>query len=422
MAFLTILPATPASAARKDLSGIKIVIDPGHGGKDSGALGPSGLRESNTALSISKHLRNYLTKAGAKVIMTREDDRFIPLPERANIANRAKAQRFVSVHLNSAANRGANRTETYFHKPAAAKMAGRIQGNMIGKLGFANGGSKTADFAVIKRTNMPGILTESAFISNPRVEAKLKTDSFKRKTAQAIYKGIMADYGVKIPGPAPVKPVKKQTPVTAIKPVVKPNPVAAKKAITKTFTKTPVKKVETKTPVVVKTKQEKSLLSKTVESIFNNMLPPVEKKATTAKPVVKVEPKPVAKPEKQERKIEESQHGKTLQLEVKNMSASPFLNPVTKAGNATRLEAPIMSPVLDKPVVIKNTSDRSIQPQVKFYNTNGDKVADIKPVLLKHKGLKIHPSNVIGSEFTGSMQITAPSAQIKTENTTTIMP
>lgn len=209
----------PAVAqARKDFSGIKIVVDPGHGGQDAGALAPNGLTEKNVNLSVSKYLANYLHKARAKVIMTRTADKFIPLPGRVSIANKAKADVFLAVHQNSAANKKSNGTETYFYRPSAAKLAKYVQKELLKAFGFTNRGSRQAAFHVIRRTAMPSILTEASFMSNPRVAKNLKSKEYRQKQALAIFNGLKRQYGVDyelelVKKPAAVKPklVEKKT-------------------------------------------------------------------------------------------------------------------------------------------------------------------------------------------------------------------
>ncbi len=215
------------AAPPNDFKGVRIVIDPGHGGHDGGAIAPNGLSEKFINLSVSKYLAMYLRHGGATVKLTRSDDRFISLPGRAAIANNFKANRFVAIHQNSAPNRRANGTETYFHKPAAAKLSKNVQNELLKYLGHKNRGSRQAGFAVIRRTKMPGILTEASFISDPKEAAKLVSGTYRQRQALAIYRALQKDFGIK-PKIAPVKkaalPVPAPVPAAPVQvaPVVKP--------------------------------------------------------------------------------------------------------------------------------------------------------------------------------------------------------
>ena len=203
------LAATPAKAAtRKNFKGVKIVVDPGHGGRDGGAQAPNGLTEKFINLSVSKYLARYLKKGGATVIMTRKTDKFVSLPGRAAIANRYKAHRFVSVHQNSAANRKANGTETYYYHPSSARLARYVQRFLLKYSKRPDRGVHQRSLAVIRRSNMKGVLTEASFISNPKEAAKMKRGPYRKKQALAIFNALKKELGVKdAPKPKPKKPV-----------------------------------------------------------------------------------------------------------------------------------------------------------------------------------------------------------------------
>ena len=207
------IPVTSAKAAtRKNFKGIKIAVDPGHGGKDGGALAPNRLTEKFINLSVSKYLAAYLKKAGAKVVMTRKTDKFVSLPGRAAIANRHKVHRFVSVHQNSAANRKANGTETYFYHPSSARLARYVQRFLLKYSKLPNRGVRQKSLAVIRRSNMKGVLTEASFISNPKEAAKMKKGYYRKRQALAIFNALKKELGVKDapkpkPKPKPPKPL-----------------------------------------------------------------------------------------------------------------------------------------------------------------------------------------------------------------------
>ena len=211
-----------------------IVLDPGHGGKDPGALGRRGTREKDIVLKISKHLRDLLVKeAHAKVLMTRESDVFIELEDRATFANQHKADIFVSIHINSHPKQSIKGLELYHFgeasDPRALEVAARENGTplennapawqfiLADKLHdkkiedsqeFAwttkkalvkylqpfykikDHGVKTAPFFVLRMTTMPAILAEIAFISNPTEEKLLKSSTYQKRMAQGIFEGI----------------------------------------------------------------------------------------------------------------------------------------------------------------------------------------------------------------------------------------
>ena len=171
----------------------KIAIDPGHGGSDAGAVGPSGIREKDITLKVGLKVRDLLESYGYTVVMTRTTDTFVSLQERCDIANNSNADLFVSIHNNSFGDPSANGTETfsYFSYDEGGQVARSIQSKLVSALGLRNRGTKTADFYVLRNTKMPAALTELAFISNPTEEALLNTEDFQNKAAKAIVDGII---------------------------------------------------------------------------------------------------------------------------------------------------------------------------------------------------------------------------------------
>lgn len=156
-----------------------IVIDPGHGGTDPGAVNKGlGISEKNLALTFSNKLANVLSNSGYEVIMTRSTDIFIPLRERFAIANNLDADLFISVHMNSVANAAPTGIETlYYGTDDNKEIAALIQEEMIKASGRTNRGIKVRnDLAVLNGTQMPAVLLEMGFISNA-TEAKLLLDS-----------------------------------------------------------------------------------------------------------------------------------------------------------------------------------------------------------------------------------------------------
>ncbi|HWP93406.1 MAG TPA: N-acetylmuramoyl-L-alanine amidase [Thermodesulfobacteriota bacterium] len=240
-------PSTPPRIDYSDVSSLRgalglkvrtIVIDPGHGGHDSGAVGPSGLKEKDVNLDIAKELKRKIEQDGknfgvTRVVLTRSDDRFIPLEERTGIARREKADLFVSIHCNAAKNNHAYGIETYilsFTKdPEALAVAARensttrkslsdledivkkyllsskidesnrlathVQSSVINRVSqrydlVNNKGVKKAPFIVLIGADIPSILVETSFITNPREEKRLKDDRYISDIVDGIFAGI----------------------------------------------------------------------------------------------------------------------------------------------------------------------------------------------------------------------------------------
>lgn len=215
-----------------------IVIDPGHGGHDTGALGPTGLKEKDVNLKIAKALKSKIERDGNKigitrVFLTRDDDRFIPLEERTAIAKKLNADLFVSIHCNAARNKNAYGIETYilsFTKDPDAlsvaarenatttrglsdlkniiqkyilsskieeskRLANHVQTSVVSNVSsnykpINNKGVKKAPFIVLIGADIPSILVESSFITNPREEKRLRNQSYVNEIAGGIYSGI----------------------------------------------------------------------------------------------------------------------------------------------------------------------------------------------------------------------------------------
>ncbi|SFA56103.1 N-acetylmuramoyl-L-alanine amidase [Parageobacillus thermantarcticus] len=180
----------------------KIVLDAGHGGTDSGAVG-NGLREKDLTLNIVKKIGDMLKDyEGVEIIYTRTDDRFIELSERAAIANRAKADYFISVHINAGGGTG---FESYIFNGNVSTKTVAYQNVIHAEImkaigGVRDRGKKRANYAVLRLTNMPAILTENLFIDNPRDAAKLKSDQFLQQIAYGHVQGIVKAFGLKKKG------------------------------------------------------------------------------------------------------------------------------------------------------------------------------------------------------------------------------
>jgi N-acetylmuramoyl-L-alanine amidase CwlD len=190
-------PAPPPPGSNPRL----IVIDPGHGGSDTGAM-HNGLVEKVITLDVSQRLRAILVSRGWIVKMTRDrdvdvvapnDDAKTELQGRCDIANNAGARLFVSVHVNSFTSPSLNGTTTYYYKPNDQSFAAAIQHRLMGLLGTQDDGVKRENFYVVRHTTMPAVLVETAFLSNPDDAAKLKNPAFLQNIAQGIADGI-GDY------------------------------------------------------------------------------------------------------------------------------------------------------------------------------------------------------------------------------------
>jgi len=217
-----------------------VVLDAGHGGKDGGAVGKRGAKEKNIVLDITKRVGQMIEKnSHIKVVYTREEDIFVPLWKRTQIANETNGKLFVSIHVNSHPNRNVRGFETYLLRPGktddAIEVASRensairmeegksrnkyssltgenlimatmaqsmfmkesedlaayIQDELDPLLDSPNRGLKQAGFYVLIGASMPNVLVEAGYISNPNEERKLKSASYRQKIAKGIYAGIM---------------------------------------------------------------------------------------------------------------------------------------------------------------------------------------------------------------------------------------
>jgi N-acetylmuramoyl-L-alanine amidase/putative methionine-R-sulfoxide reductase with GAF domain len=210
---------------------MRIVVDAGHGGWDLGTVGRQGLLEKDVVLEIAQRLGKLLeSRLGADVILTRNDDNYIPLDERAGMANQSQADLFISVHANYSDLPSARGVETYYtnffsapdakdfetrdpdrHQNATAavlssaelhdkieqsrRLAASVQRSLYGTLsaqnpGLRDRGVKEASYVVLTETAMPGILAEVSFVSSPTDEQKLRSDEYREQIAEALYKGI----------------------------------------------------------------------------------------------------------------------------------------------------------------------------------------------------------------------------------------
>lgn len=196
-----------ALAGITGLKGRKIVLDPGHGGSDSGAIGPTGVMEKSVTLRVANELKRLLVKEGATVYMTRNADIEVSkkrakatdieeLQARCDIANEKKADIFVSIHMDSFTNEAAKGTTGYYYAlgdKRSRTLADKIRAGVVDQIGTQSRGTQSCNFYVVKHTDMPATLLEIAFISNKSEEKLLDSEDGIRKAAQGIADGI-ADY------------------------------------------------------------------------------------------------------------------------------------------------------------------------------------------------------------------------------------
>ncbi len=220
---------------------LRVVIDPGHGGKDPGARGPRGLAEKNAAFDIARRLRDKLARRlGVEVFMTRTDDRFVPLEKRKDFANRLDADLFVSIHANASKNRRLHGIETYYLKNTNDRatlrlaklengvdllmkdedvstdadlpyilsdmvqgqkeadsilLAGHVQTGLVEHLrpryrGVESLGVKQGPFLVLDGTYMPAVLVEVGFVTNSLEGRRLGASAYREAVAEGLYEGI----------------------------------------------------------------------------------------------------------------------------------------------------------------------------------------------------------------------------------------
>jgi N-acetylmuramoyl-L-alanine amidase len=167
---------------------MRIEDNAGHGGKDPGAIGKRGTREKDFNLDIALRLGEELEKLGQDVNYTRTKDEFVELNTIADKANKNKADLFVSIHCDSVEDATVGGIST-FHYPGSIKgkeYATKIQTELIKATGLKDRGVKEANYAVLKNTNMPGVLIECGFISNPQEEILLMSTEYRDKVAKSI--------------------------------------------------------------------------------------------------------------------------------------------------------------------------------------------------------------------------------------------
>ncbi|GAB4134634.1 MAG: N-acetylmuramoyl-L-alanine amidase [Cyanobacteria bacterium J069] len=187
--------ATPPSTSlpRVPSGRIVVVLDPGHGGGDPGAIGIGGLREKDVVFPITTQVARLLEQQGVQVVMTRTDDREIDLEPRVQIAERARANLFVSIHANAISldRPDVNGIETYYASEAGARLGRVIHDSMVRNTGLNDRGLRSARFYVIRNTSMPAVLLETGFVTGSQDAAFLRSAQGQQQMAFAIAQGIL---------------------------------------------------------------------------------------------------------------------------------------------------------------------------------------------------------------------------------------
>ncbi|USG67893.1 N-acetylmuramoyl-L-alanine amidase [Brevibacillus ruminantium] len=171
----------------------KIVIDPGHGGKDHGATGASGRLEKDFTLQLARKVEELAKQEPRfEVYLTRTDDGFLSSidRERPEFANQLGADLFISIHGNTYEDPSVSGTETYYYHEDSLSLAEIMQKHMVQANGFRDRGVKKEDFFVVKDTNMPAVLIEMGYLTNPQEEKEMLTEEVQYRMANSILDGI----------------------------------------------------------------------------------------------------------------------------------------------------------------------------------------------------------------------------------------
>ncbi|WP_052345764.1 N-acetylmuramoyl-L-alanine amidase [Paucisalibacillus sp. EB02] len=172
------------------LTGYTIVIDPGHGGKDPGAIGHNGVLEKDLILVTSKKIAEQLTNSGATVILTRADDSFVPLNDRVAISNKSETDAFISIHFNAFPEDYVGGINTYYYQ-SGHSLAQHIQNALSQEVPLRNRGVIQSNYRVLRDNKSPAILVELGFITNTTELVTLQSESYQDKVARAITLGLI---------------------------------------------------------------------------------------------------------------------------------------------------------------------------------------------------------------------------------------
>ena len=181
------------------LEGLSVCIDPGHGGKETGAIGPSAIREAEINLAIALKLRDLLKADGATVFLTREDDSDVSLNDRVDFAKSKKVDLLISVHNNALPDGRdpvkEHGTSTYWYHPQSQELARALKNGEAKALSFPDIGARYQNLALCRPTNMQAVLVEVGFVSNPDEYAQLISAAGQSKAAQGVLNGLLYYFG-----------------------------------------------------------------------------------------------------------------------------------------------------------------------------------------------------------------------------------
>lgn len=182
--------ATRASRPSEGSDSVTVVIDAGHGGHDRGGIPGQRIAEKDMNLDVAQRLRNVLSASGYRVVMTRDSDVFVPLPTRVAIANSYRNAIFVCIHFNATQRRSAGGIETYFYSRDSLPLASAIHRLVVGGAPSSNRGVRRRGYYVLRKTNIPAVLVECGFLTNPTEAAYAQTASYRQRLAEEIAAGV----------------------------------------------------------------------------------------------------------------------------------------------------------------------------------------------------------------------------------------
>jgi N-acetylmuramoyl-L-alanine amidase len=190
LATLFICCNSRAAQTSRTSENVTVVIDAGHGGHDRGGIPGQRIAEKDMTLDVAQRLRNVLAANGYRVVMTRDSDVFVPLATRVAIANSYRNAIFVCVHFNATKRMGAGGIETYFYSRDSLPLASAVHYYVAGGAPSANRGVRRRGYYVLRKTNVPAVLVECGFLTNPTEGAYAQTASYRQKLAEEIAAGV----------------------------------------------------------------------------------------------------------------------------------------------------------------------------------------------------------------------------------------
>ena len=190
LATLLVCCISLAAETGRTSENMTVVIDAGHGGHDRGGIPGQRVAEKVMTLDVAQRLRNVLQASGYHVVMTRDSDVFVPLGTRVAIANSYRNAIFVCVHFNATNRSGASGIETYFYSRDSLPLASAIHHFVVGGAPSASRGVRRRGYYVLRRTNIPAVLVECGFLTNPTEAAYAQTASYRQKLAEEIAAGV----------------------------------------------------------------------------------------------------------------------------------------------------------------------------------------------------------------------------------------